>query len=430
MSENMNRRQFIRSAAAAGAVAASPFVITRPAWSQTGPIKIGVLEPTSGPVAYIGEANLAAFRFGAERVNAAGGVLGRKVEIVGADSELKPDVATRRANDLLLGDKVDVLAVNTGSNIAKAVSQVASQAKKVFFSTGTEAAELTGEEFFDTTFRCCLNTDMHSAELAIYFAKLAPQKYTKFYLLNQDYNFGRAAAEGFKKKFNKIKAANQSIVGDEYHPLQKVQDFAPYITKIMASGAEVVMTGDWGQDLKLFLQQGAALGWKVKVGNYFLDDPLVMQTVAKAAIGQITADAYLSTVDTKENRDFVKAWRARYPDAPISYRYPTLTCARCVNAVVWVGDVIKRAGGLDTEKLIKAWEGSKLKTVWGAEVEMRACDHQMLSQGYVAEVTEPEKIPADLRYFGNEFPFLGKAVLLPKDEITIPPKETGNKRCA
>jgi branched-chain amino acid transport system substrate-binding protein len=429
MNGTMHRRQFLKGAVA-GAVATGPFVITRPGWSQTGPIKIGVLEPTSGPVAYIGEGNLAAFRFGAERVNAGGGVLGRKIEIVPADSELKPDMATRRANDLLLSDKVDFLAVNTGSNIAKAVSQVASQAKKVFFSTGTEAAEMTGEEFFDTTFRCCLNTDMHSAELAIYFAKLAPQKYTKFYLLNQDYNFGRAAAEGFKKKFNKIKAADQMIVGDEYHPLQKVQDFAPYITKIMASGAQVVMTGDWGQDLKLFLKQGAGLGWKVTVGNYFLDDALVMQTVGKAALGDITADAYLSTVDTKENHEFVKAWRARYPNAPISYKYPTLTCARVTNAVMWVGDVIKRAGSLDTNKLIKAWEGSTFRTVWGAEVEMRACDHQMLTQGYVAEVMPPDKIPADLRYFGNEFPFLGKAMLLPKDEITIPPRETGNKRCA
>lgn len=430
MASRVNRRQFLTVAAAAGVAASGPFVITHPGWAQTGPIKIGVLEPTSGPVAYIGEANMAGFRFGAERVNAAGGVLGRKIEIVPADSELKPDVATRRANDLLLSDKVDFLAVNTGSNIAKAVSQVADQQKRVFFSTGTEAAEMTGEEFFPTTFRCCLNTDMHSAELALYFAKLAPQKYSKFYLLNQDYNFGRAAADGFKKKFNKIKAANQTIVGEEYHPLQKTQDFGPYITKIMASGAEVVMTGDWGQDLKLFLQQGAALGWKVKVGNYFLDDPLVMQTVGKAALGQVTADAYLSTVDTKENHDLIKAWRARYPNAPVSYRYPTLTCARCANAVTWVGDTIKRAGSLDTEKLIKTWEGSKFKTLWGAEVEMRACDHQMLTQGYIAEVTEPEKIPADFRYFGNEFPFIGKATLIPKDEITVPPRETGNKRCA
>jgi len=106
-----------------------------------------------------------------------GGVLGRTLEVVVADSELKPDVATRRANDLVLGDKVDVLVVNTGSNIAKAVSQVATQHRKVFCSTGTEARELTGEEFFETTFRCCLNTDMHSGELAVYFSRLAPRKY-------------------------------------------------------------------------------------------------------------------------------------------------------------------------------------------------------------------------------------------------------------
>ena len=192
---------------------------------------------------------MAGVKFAANKLNQAGGVLGRKVEIVPADSELKPDVATRRANDLLFGEKVDILAMGTGSSVAKAVSQVANQNRKIFISYATEAAELTGEEFFDTTFRCCLNTDMHSGMLAVYFAKMAPQKPTKFYLLNQDYNFGRACADGFKKIFNRVKAPNQSIVGEEYHPLQKVQDFGPYITKIMASGAEVVITGDWGQDL-------------------------------------------------------------------------------------------------------------------------------------------------------------------------------------
>lgn len=428
MKRSITRRGFLKGAAA-GAVAVAPYVVTRSGWGQTGPIKLGILEPLSGPVAYIGEGTTAGYRFAAEQLNAGGGVLGRQLDIVAVDSELKADVATRRANDLVLGEKVDVLVVNTGSHIAKAVSQVASQHKKLFFSTGTEAAELTGEEFFETTFRCCLNTDMHSAELAVYFARMAPQKYTKFYLLNQDYNFGRAAADGFKKKFAKIKAGNQAIVGDEYHPLQKVQDFGPYITKITASGAEVLMTGDWGQDLRLLLQQGAALGWKVKVGNYFLDDPDVMRTVGKAALGQITADAYLSTVDTKENREFIKAWRAKHLNAPIAYRYPTLTIARCVNAVLWAGEVIKRAGSVDTEKLIRAWEGAKFKAVWG-EVEMRACDHQMLTQGYFAEVVEPDQIPPDLRHFGHEFPFLGKATVIARDEITVPPRETGNKRCA
>jgi branched-chain amino acid transport system substrate-binding protein len=429
MIQRMNRRTFLKGAAATGAAAAAPFVITRPGWSQNNPIKLGILEPLSGPVAYIGEGTTAGYRFAAERLNAAGGVLGRKVEVVAVDSELKADVATRRANDLVLGEKVDFFVVNTGSHIAKAVSQVANQHKKIFFSTGTEASELTGEEFFETTFRCCFNTDMHSAEIAVYFAKMAPQKYTKFYLLNQDYNFGRAAADGFKKKFNKVKGPNQAIVGDEYHPLQKVQDFGPYVTKIMASGAEVLMTGDWGQDLRLLLAQGAGLGWKVKVGNYFLDDADVMKTVGNAALGQVTADAYLSTLDTTENEAFVKAWRTRYPDAPIARKYPTLTISRCVNAVLWAGDVVNRAGSLETEKLIKAWEGAKFKTIWGNEAEMRACDHQMLTQGYIAEVTEPEKIPNDIRYFGKDFPYLGKPALIPKEEITVPPQETGNKRC-
>ena len=79
--------------------------------------------------------------------------------------------------------------------------------------------------------------------------------------------------------------------------------------------------------------------------------------------------------------------------------------------------------------VIKAWEGARFRTAWG-EVEMRACDHQMLTQGYVAEIQEPERIPAAIRYFGTEFPYIGPATLIPREEMTVPPRETGNKRCA
>ncbi len=430
MDHRVSRRTFLRTAAVAGAAVGVPYFVARPGWSQTGPIKIGVCEPQSGPVKFIGDANIAGYRYAVEKINAAGGVLGRKLEVAIGDSELKPEVATRRANDLVLGEKADFLVVNTGSNVAKAVSQVADTNKKVFFSTGTEARELTGDEFFPTTFRCCLNTDMHSSLLAVYLAKLAPQKPTKVYLLNEDYNFGRAAAEGFVKKFNAIKGANQQIVGDEFHPLQKVQDFGPYITKIMASGAEVVMTGDYGQDLRLFLQQGTALGWKVKVANYFLNDPTAVQPLGKAAVGHISADAYLSTLDTPANLAFIKDWHSHHADAPLNYSYPELTVGRCFNAVLWLADVVKRAGSLETDKVIKAWEGAKFRTPWGVDVEMRACDHQMQTPGYIAEITEPEKIPQEIRYFGSQFPSLGKPIAtISEHDLAIPPKDTGNKRC-
>src|SRR5947209_19050909 len=107
MQTAVSRRTFLKGIAATGAAAVGPFGGLCEGWSQTGPIKIGILEPLSRPVAYIGEGNLAGFRFGAEHVNAAGGVLGRELELVPVDSELKPDVATRRANDLVLSDHVD-----------------------------------------------------------------------------------------------------------------------------------------------------------------------------------------------------------------------------------------------------------------------------------------------------------------------------------
>jgi branched-chain amino acid transport system substrate-binding protein len=302
------------------------------------------------------------------------------VEIVPADSELKPDVATRRANDLLYRDKVDILAVGPGSAVAKAVSQVANRNRKLFITYASEAAELTGEDFLDTTFRCCLNTDMHSRMLALYFTRMAKQRLTKFYLLNEDYNFGHACADGFKNAFDKLKAPDQSIVGEEYHPLQKVQDFGPYVTKIMASGAEIVITGDWGQDLRLLLQQGKSLGWKVRTGGYYLDDPVVLQAVKEAAVGHITAGVYEVTLDTPENKAYIREWRDHYPDAPINYKYPNLSISHTVNAILWVGDVIKRAGTLDIARLIQTWEGAHFSAVWG-DVEMRACDHQMLSPG-------------------------------------------------
>ncbi|WP_233860328.1 ABC transporter substrate-binding protein [Paraburkholderia sp. HD33-4] len=429
MNIRTDRRAFVKGIAAAGAVTVGPWIVARPAWSQSSSIKIGMIEPLSGPVAYVGETFVAAARFGAYKLNRAGGVLGRRVEIVPADSELKPDVATRRANDLLYREKVDILAVGPGSAVAKAVAQVANRNRKIFITYASEAAELTGEEFLDTTFRCCLNTDMHSRMLAVYFTRMAKQKPTRFYLLNQDYNFGHACADGFRKAFDQVKAPNQSIVGEEYHPLQKVQDFAPYVTKIMASGADVVITGDWGQDLRLLLQQGKSLGWNVKTGEYYLNDPTILQAVQKAAVGHITADAYHATIDTPENKAYIREWRDYYPDAPISYKYPGGAVSFTVNAILWIGDVIKRAATLDTASLIPTWEGATFATFWG-DVEMRACDHQMQSPGFISEILDPEQIPAEIRYYGSAFPYIGRPTRIPKEDLTVISKDTGNPRCA
>ncbi len=428
MDRSLTRRRLLTTAAATAVLAVGPAVIVRPGWSQSGAIKIGVLEPRSGPVKYVGDKHIAALGYAVEQVNATGGLLGRKLEIVVADSEMKGDVATRRANDLIFSEKVDFLT-GLGSTVGKAASQIASQNRKIFFTPTSEAVELTGEEFLDTTFRCTVNTEMHSALLAVYFTKLASRTYEKFYLLSEDDNFGRSATAGFKRKFAALKRPSQSIVGEEYHPFQRLQDFGPYITKVRASGAEVVITSDWGQDLRLLLQQGRALGWNTKVGSFFLNDPSTLQAIGTDAIGHVTASDYLVTVDSPANVEFVRKWRARYPNAPLESRVPDLTMGRYAECVRWLADVITKAGSLDTARLIKAWEGAKFETVWG-QVEMRACDHQMQTPGYVAEVMPPEKIPHEIRYFGKDFPYIGRSVRISRDDITQPSRDTGNKRCA
>jgi len=386
-----------------------------PAYAAEGQIVLGVCEPLSGPMKDVGDRYLDAVKFSAEVINAKGGVLGKKLVVVAEDSQLKADVATRKATKLILEDKADFIMTGTGTHVCKAMMKVAEQYKKICLTYGTEGASTTGADFNPYTFRTCLNTDQHSAAVMAYFAKHT--NYKKFYIVCQDYAFGREAAEGFKKKINIIPGGQ--ILGEEFHPIGQ-KDFAPYISKVMASGAEVVLTGNFGVDLDNLIKTGASLGWKCITGNYFLNDPLRMQVVKDAAIGHVTADSYMITVDTPENKEFVKKWHEAHKNMGIGFIYPDLSMGRCYYGIQWLADVIKKAGSTDADKIIPAWEGMSRDMPWG-KVTMRSCDHQMISPGVAAV------IQAKSEFF--DFPYIGKPTIIPAEDITVPPAETGNPRC-
>lgn len=418
MSQTINRRRLLVSVAVA-----APAILTRPGWAQTAPIKIGYIEPRGGPNKYIGDSRLAAAEFAIERTNAAGGLLGREIELVVADSELKPDVATRRANDMILGDKVDVLCAFGGA-VAKVVAQIAANNNRIFFSTSTLPTEMTGAEFLPTTFSLAFNSEMLAQSVAAYVAK---EKLAKIYVLCQDYASGRSAAGTFKKRFAQLKRADQAIVGEEYHPPFRVNDFAPYITKIMASGADTLMTANFGPDLRLLMQQGHQLGWKVKVIGFYLNDSTLTSVLGDAAVGHVTTGVNMATLDTPLNRELTRAWRTRYPDAPLAHRVPDLQTGQSLAGNMWLLDVIKKAGSMDTDALVKAWEGDKREVLWGP-AEMRTCDHQLQSDCGVATIMKPADIPEAIRFF-PDFPYIGAAARIATEAITIAPGETGNKRC-
>ena len=421
MAASLDRRRLFTTMATTCIFA--PAILSRPGWAQTSPIKLGFLETLAGPNKYIGDSRMAAANFAIERVNAAGGLLGRKVEAVAADSEFKPDVASRRANDMILGDKVDAICAFGGA-IAKVVAQIANSNQKIFFSTSTLPSEMTGAEFVPTTFSLAFNSEMLAQTVAAHVAK---DKATSVFILCQDYASGRSAAQAFKARFAKVKRADQNIVGEEFHPPFRVNDFAPYITKIMASGAEILMTANFGPDLSLLMRQGYQLGWKVKVVGFYLNDPTLTSVLGDAAVGHQTVGVNMVTLDTPLNKELTKAWRARYPDAPIAWRVPDLQTGQSLAGVSWLLDAIKKAGSTDTEAIIKAWQGDRREILWGP-AEMRACDHQLQSGCGIATVQKPTDIPEAIRFF-PDFPYIGPAALIPQELVSVAAADTKNNRC-
>jgi branched-chain amino acid transport system substrate-binding protein len=410
---------------AAASVISAPAIILRPGWAQTGPIKVGDVQPMSGPAQIFGKAFSSALQFSIERVNAGGGVLGREVKyVLGEADPLKPEIGARRTSELLNDEKVDFITCFS-SSVARLMAQQAFRLKKIFMTGGALPIEMYETEFVPTSFYCGPSTPMWSNMLARYFAQA---EFKKIYLINQDYALGHTGAESFRTEFETMKRPDQQIVGDDFVPLLSTSDFAPLVSKVIASGADAVMTSNFGSDLRLLMQQGHSLGWKVRVGTYFLDDPTLTQAIGAAAVGHVAVDSYMVTIDNPMNRKFLADWHQRFPDAALFYKYPVQNCGRLFWAWQWLFDVVKKAGTLDTETVIKTWEGATF-TMPSGTVQMRACDHQMLSPGYIATIRSPMDVPPDLRYYGDEIPFSGPAQEIAREDATIPPTKFWSGKC-
>jgi ABC-type branched-subunit amino acid transport system substrate-binding protein len=231
-----------------------------------------------------------------------------------------------------------------------------------------------------------------------------------------DLSLGREAGEGFKKNLSKIPGAQ--LVGEDYHPIA-LKDFSPYVSKIISSGAEVVLTANYGPDLGNLIKSGAQLGWKAITAGGYLFDPVILQDVKEAALGHLVFNHTLIDLGDPVWKSFYQGFLEKHKDLdPVAYS-PTIGVSSYYT-LQWLFDVVKRAGGTDSEKIIRAWEGATYNMPWG-KVTMRACDHQIITP-YRGSL-----IVKDNDFFS--FPYTGKLVVIPEEEVTVPPSETGNPRC-
>jgi branched-chain amino acid transport system substrate-binding protein len=372
-------------------------------------IKILVLDAYSGPAKDVSDRLRLGCQFLAEEVNAKGGLLGRKVEFIFEDSQVKPDVAVRKAQKYLLENSVDAVVTGVGSHVNKALTDLTKQYNILMVSM-TMADESTGKDFAYHNVRLTYSTSIIAKALVSTTAR--NKQFKKVYLLNQDYSYGRDMATAIKKEI-KRQIPDAEIVGEDYHPLF-IKDFSPFLTKIKASGADVILTANYGTDITILLKQRRELGVKaIVVGNALVNQTVVREN-PEAALGNMGCDSFVVTTTIKEGVDFVNRWKKRFKGG--EYPEPDSISARTYIGLGFLMEGIKKAQSVKVDKLVPVLEILRMKSLNG-EVYMRACDHQFMNP--LPAITIDSTTP----------PYFSAPVMLPISATITDEKDIANPRC-
>jgi branched-chain amino acid transport system substrate-binding protein len=343
-------------------------------------IKLAVLGPMSGPFALQGEERLKIFQASADIVNARGGVLGgRKIEIVAFDNKSNPQESL-----IVLKQAIDRdirFVASSASNVAHAISDalVKHNARNLdqqvlFFDFNALDPALTESRCNFWHFRFEVHSDTQVDVLTDYMIKQPSIR--KVYLINQDYAFGQAVSKAAKEMLA-AKRPDIRIVGDDFVALGKVKDFAPYVAKIHASGADIVLTGNWGNDLSLLIKAGNEAGLRATFYAMLAGYPGTW-----SAIGAAGADR-VKTLDAWHINAADSAWQKTLLEYKTKYNtVSNVAYLPAFRVVEMLAGALDKAGSANPIKVAYALEGLKYAGPSGASF-MRAEDHQMIAPLYI-----------------------------------------------
>ncbi|MDB5398071.1 MAG: hypothetical protein JWQ55_89, partial [Rhodopila sp.] len=349
-------------------IAFSLGVATGPARAQDT-IKVAYVDPLSGPFASGGDEFLKVFGYILAKVNANGGALGKKFEIVPFDDKLQPAEALIALKSIT-DQNIPFVMQCTGSNVGAALIDGVSKHNArnpdnriLYLNCGALATELTNEQCDFWQFRFTGNVEMR----AVARIKALPKDVTKVYLLNQDYLFGQSIQHDTRKWLAKLRPDVQ-IVGDELMPFGKVQDFSSYIAKIKASGAQSVITGNYNRDLNLLIKAAVDDGLNVRFDTYLahlIGGPTAIGSAGEHRLSSITEFDPNVPVELKkpDAEAFSNGWRANH-DTDFS-EIPFLTMFQML------AKAIDKAGSTDALQVALALEDMKATDMVGFPVQMR-----------------------------------------------------------
>ena len=385
-----------RLVAAGGGVAALsalgfPAIVS----GQQEKIRLGHLTPMTGFLGALGEYAVMGIRMAAEEINAAGGVMGRQLEILSEDS-VNPSVGSSKAQRMIERDGVVALLGEISSASALTISQVAARNKKLFMSIGARSDELRGKNCNKYTFYIDIpNTVMVNAVgQALLRDNMVKGK--KFFSLTADYLFGHDLLKVSKKFFS---ANGGTLIGDELVATD-VTDFSPYLLKVRQAKPDVVCSNLAGNQVTTFLKQYAEFGLPYPFIGFNLNTADAWAAGAENFAG-IWPTVWHHDLTTPGSKTFVANFTKKYNKIPENHAWIEYVTLKIV------AQAMNETKSTDSEKLIAYFEkGTEFDILKARKGYFRAWDHQLMQEAYpfTAKPKGQAKDKQDFLAFGNPVP--------------------------
>lgn len=371
------------------------------------PIRLALIEGLSGPFANTGEAVVRNITWAVERVNARGGVPTaqglRAMVLTRHDSKGQSEEALSALKSAIDAGAQVVLQGNSSANAAALIDAINKHNERepnrrvLFLNYSAVDPALTNERCSFWHFRFDAHADMRMAALMQVLREDPSVK--SAYLIGQDYSFGQAVLREARRQLGVLRPDVQ-IVGDELHPMGRVKDFLPYAAKIKASGAQAVITGNWGNDLTLLVKAAREVGYEGKFYTFYGNALGAPAAIGEAGVGRVIAVAdWLPNVPGQASAQFYQDFRQRFPKPSEDYVH-----VRMQLMIEALAQAVAKAGGTDPVAVALQLEKARVSMA-GQTGSMRAQDHQFqqpLVVGVMARQGTPG-VPFDVEGSGYGF---------------------------
>ena len=366
-----------------GAVSALSLVIGASAAFAEN-IKIAFIDPLSGPFASTGTNGLHQFEFAADyMVNDKGGLLdGQKMEVLPFDNNVSPKESLIHLQ-VAIDQGARYIVQGNSSGVANALTEAIDKhnrrnpdSRVLFLNYAAVDPALTNDKCNFWHFRFDANSDIKMDALTDVIVQ--DENIKKVYIIGQDYSFGKAVSAAANEMLG-AKGDGIEVVGDELHPIGKVKDFTPYARKVVSSGADAVITGNWGADM---LGIGKAIidnGFEGPIYTYYAAGSGITAAFGESGKDKIRliSQGSINPIATEEARDTYNAFLEKYPDGNIDQ-------SRIFNTIGMLAQAITEAGSAtDVVAVASKLEGMEYDSMWGGKLFMRPQDHQIIQDMHV-----------------------------------------------